>query len=366
MLSKCHNRTMTKSVGRELLSRRRMVWCLALVGLLMGTACRPATRVPAGQFLNGRTMGTTYSIKLVSGPGMADLLTISREIEAELAAVNAQMSTYLATSEISRFNAFRSQDWFPVSSETAQVAAQALELSALSDGAFDVTVGPLVNLWGFGPGPRQQQPPSPEAIERALAAVGSDKLAVRLQPPALQKSVPGLYVDLSAIAKGHGVDRCAAVLDRLHCPAYFIEIGGEVRTKGTKADGSPWRVGIERPAADQRSVQRALPLSDQALATSGNYRQFFEANGHRYSHTIDPRTGQPVADSIASASVVADTCAKADGIATALMAAGFEKGLALAEQHAWSVLLIRPAAAGEFETAESTAFQALFGPEGVN
>lgn len=327
-------------------------WLLLCVGL---TACRP-TPVTTDQALVGQTMGTTYSIKLVPFEGMPRLTEVSKEISAELERVNAQMSTYLTTSELSRFNASSSTDWVAVSPETAAVVEQSLELTRLTDGAFDVTVGPLVNLWGFGPGPRSGRAPSEAAIAEVRSNVGADKLEVRVSPPALKKTQPQLQVDLSAIAKGHGVDRVVERLDRLGFTAYFVEIGGEVRCRGQKLDGSAWRVGIERPTSGERSVQRVLPLTDRSLATSGNYRNYFEEAGQRFSHTIDPRSGRPVEDSIASASVVADTCALADGIATGMMAAGFEKGLELAERHGWSVLLLRPLPGGEFEVAQSSAF----------
>jgi len=335
--------------------------CLAAGVLALGgltpAACNRPHQLPALQAIAGQTMGTTYSIKL--GPAATNspaLTQVSQEIEAELASVNAQMSTYLTSSELSRFNHQVSDEWFSVSQATADVVALALQLNEQSDGAFDVTVGPLVNLWGFGPTPRQSQTPSQAEINAALEAVGADKLQVRLAPPALRKTHPALQVDLSAIAKGHGVDRVVNVLERLQFSSYFVEIGGEVRTKGTKPSGQAWQIGIEQPRSDQRSVAEVLSLSDQALATSGNYRNFFEIDGRRYSHTISPKTGWPVEDPIASASVLADNCALADGVATAMMSAGFDAGLALAERNGWAVMLVRPSADGEFETVESTAF----------
>ncbi|MEZ6149520.1 MAG: FAD:protein FMN transferase [Pirellulaceae bacterium] len=335
--------------------------CLAAslfaVGSLTPAACNRPHQLPVLQAISGQTMGTTYSIKLSpAATGTPALTHVSQQIEAELASVNAQMSTYLTTSELSRFNQLDSNEWFPVSQETADVVALALQLNDQSDGAFDVTVGPLVNLWGFGPAPRQTQTPSQADIAALLEAVGADKLQVRLAPPALRKTHPALQVDLSAIAKGHGVDRVVNVLERLQFSSYFVEIGGEVRTKGTKPGGQAWQIGIEQPRSDQRSVAEVLLLTDQALATSGSYRNFFEVGGRRYSHTISPKTGWPVEDPIVSASVLADNCALADGVATAMMSAGFDAGLALAERNDWAVMLVRPTADGEFETIESTAF----------
>lgn len=331
--------------------------CALALGSLSLAACNRPHQLPTLQAITGQTMGTTYSVKLgQAAAGAPELTLVSQEIEAELASLNAQMSTYLTTSELSRFNQQASDEWFPVSQETADVVGLALQLTKQSDGAFDVTVGPLVNLWGFGPMPRQSQAPSQADIAAALQAVGSDKLQVRLAPPALRKTHPALQVDLSAIAKGHGVDRVVNVLERLQYSSYFVEIGGEVRTKGTKPGGQAWQIGIEQPRSEQRSVAQVLSLSDQALATSGNYRNYFEIDGRRYSHTISPKTGWPIEDAIASASALADNCALADGVATAMMSAGFDAGLALAERNGWAVMLVRPTADGGFETVESTAF----------
>lgn len=328
--------------------------------------CNRPIALPSMQVIAGRTMGTTYSIKFFPSAKVNDLRQVSRAVEAELEQVNSQMSTYLTTSELSRFNSQASLDWFPVSRQTAEVVQLSLQLTEQTGGAFDVTVGPLVNLWGFGPAARPQQAPSAELISTTLQWVGADKLSARLEPPALKKSHPNLQVDLSAIAKGHGVDRVAEVLERSNVTSYFVEIGGEVRTKGRKPSREEWQVGIERPTPDQRSVERVLALTDRALATSGNYRNYYELDGRKYSHTINPKTGYPVEDPIASASVIADNCALADGIATGMMSAGYEAGLALAEKHSWCVLLIKPksdqsSSQEGFETVESTSFKAKFG-----
>ncbi len=250
------------------------------------------------------------------------------------------MSTYIATSELSRFNDQQSTDWFAVSSETAAVVALALEINAQTDGAFDVTVGPLVDLWGFGPQRRPAQLPTEADIARTLEFVGSDKLEARLAPPALRKLAGGLRVDLSAIAKGHGVDRVAGVLEGLGIDAYFVEIGGEVRTQGRRLDGEAWRVGIEKPAEGERAVQNAVGLYDQALATSGNYRNFYEQDGKRINHFIDPKTGFPVENDLVSVSVIADNCALADALATGLMASGYDKSLRIAEIHNLAAMMI--------------------------
>jgi thiamine biosynthesis lipoprotein len=297
--------------------------------------------VASVQLITGQTMGTTYAVKLVPNETMPDLSEISAEVQAELDRVNRQMSTYDPTSELSRFNALSSTDWFEVSPETAEVAKLAQQVFEQSDGAFDVTVGPLVNLWGFGPDGRPEEVPSQAQIDALLESTGSTRLEVRLEPPALRKLHPKLQLDFSAIAKGHGV-------------------GGEIRTRGVRLDGSPWQVGIERPIENVREIQQVIGLSNQSLATSGNYRNVYELDGQRFSHTINPTTGRPVEDAIASASAIADNCALADAIATCMMSSGFTRGLEIAEQNHWAVLLVRKTAEDGFETAASGAFDSMF------
>lgn len=291
--------------------------------------------------LHGRTMGTTYSIRYFSetdGPSSSQL---QQQIDDELIRVNQQMSTYDPDSELSRFNDLRTTDWFDVSVETAQVVELALQISNVSDGAFDVTVGPLVNLWGFGPNRRQAEIPTQEAIAAAKSYVGYQHLSVRMKPPAIKKAIPELNVDLSSIAKGHGSDRVGSVMTANGIENYFVEIGGEIRTQGTRRDGKPWQVGIEAPLENERAIQNVIGLSGAALATSGDYRNFFRQDEHRYSHTIDPNSGRPVTHQLASASVIADNCALADAIATCMMVLGPEPGLDLAEANGWAVLLMQ-------------------------
>jgi thiamine biosynthesis lipoprotein len=349
----------------EQLVRERLIRVLLLLmGAGMG-GCRQPTRVPVIQMLAGQTMGTTYSVKFFPTDAELNVSKIGKEIQAELDTVNQQMSTYVQDSELSRFNRYQESDWFSVSEPTARVVQLSLELWNKSDGAFDVTVGPLVNMWGFGPDGRPAELPSPEELSRVLTWTGSSLLETRLDPPGLRKKHGNVQVDLSAIAKGHGVDRVASVLEHNGIRDYFVEIGGEIRTQGNRLDGKAWQVGIERPDPSGRSIQLVLGLSGKSLATSGDYRNFFELQGERYSHTISPKTGRPVSDAIASASAIAADCATADGIATSMMSAGFEQGQLLAESNQWAVLLIQRSvgrAAGEdvFETYVSPAFHEIY------
>ncbi len=315
------------------------------------------------QVIQGRTMGITYSVKFTAGDSAPILLPLSKQVEEELKLINEHMSTYLESSEISRFNQTQSTDWFAVSADTAQVISLAVEVSEATDGAFDVTVGGLVELWGFGGTNRPNAPPTDEQIQPLLRSVGYQRLHVRLDPPALRKDAPELTVDLSAIAKGYAVDRVAALLDGSAIHNFFIEIGGEVLTRGRRLDGRAWQVGIELPDAKRGALYGSLELSDAAMATSGDYRNFYELDGQHYSHTIDPRTGRPSQLGLASATVIDGSCAKADAIATGMMALGYEEGLRIANVRGWKVFLMRREENGLAEnltTGASAAFDAGF------
>ena len=231
------------------------------------------------------------------------------------------------------------------------VVAAGLEVSRNTQGAFDVTVGPLVNLWGFGPAGRADEMPTDEAIAECQARVGYTRLEVRQEPPALRKRRADVYVDLSAIAKGFGVDEVAKLLERHAVRSYLVEIGGEVRTRGRKPDGGGWRIGIERPVAAVREIECVVELDDRALATSGDYRNFFEREGRRYSHEIDPRTGRPVDHALISVSVLADDCLTADAWATALLVLGPDAALPTARQHGLEVLCMVRSGDGWVEQA---------------
>ncbi len=308
-------------------------------------------------------MGTTYLVKIARLPANLPLSMVQAAIDEVLEQINDAMSTYRPLSEISSFNRSPSTDWFAVSPETAQVVAAAQQISRQSDGAFDVTVGPLVNLWGFGPGANDRQVPPAEKIAQALAGSGFQNLEVREEPPALRKRTGTLVIDLSAIAKGYGVDRIAALLEDYSINGFLVEIGGEVKTRGAKADGSDWTVGIELPDDEQRTVQEVLALSSRALATSGNYRNFFVQDNKRYSHTINPRTGRPLTHQLASVTVVADSCMFADGWATALMVLGPEQGYAYALRHDIAGLFVSRVAEG-FSHRPTPAFTRLFPERG--
>ncbi|AHF03611.1 thiamine biosynthesis lipoprotein ApbE [Marichromatium purpuratum 984] len=304
---------------------------ILLLGALLALAGCAQDDTPVE--LQGRTMGTHYSVKLYGLPDTLSVEQLQAQIDARLEQVNDLMSTYRPDSELSRFNASDSGDWFPVSLELAALVALAERISIFSIGAFDVTVGPAVNLWGFGPGQPPEQLPSDAQLAEVRERIGFPRLEYRLDPPALRKEKPGVYVDLSGIAKGHGVDQVAAVLESAGVTDYLAEVGGELRASGTKPDATPWRIAIERPESGVREVHRIVTLHDAAMATSGDYRNFYERDGKLYSHTINPITARPVTHTLASVSVIAADCAQADALATALLVLGPEAGLALAEAH---------------------------------
>jgi thiamine biosynthesis lipoprotein len=269
------------------------------------------------------------------------------------------MSTYQPSSELSQFNSSRATEPFPVSAETLQVFAEAQRISAATGGAFDITVGPLVNLWGFGPNAKPLMIPADEEVERLRPRIGWSRIEVDTALSTIRKSEPEMYCDLSAIAKGYAVDRVAEGLAALGLADTMVEVGGEVRTRGRNAAGEPWRIAIERPDTAQRAFQEVVPLSDLAMATSGDYRNFYEQDGVRFSHTIDPRTGRPIQHRLASVSVIDPVCMRADGYATALMVLGEEEGFKLAEEQGLAALFLVRKGDG-FEERATAAFKTLF------
>ncbi len=332
-------------------------WWVLLFALAAFAAARYLARRDAAPpaRLEGRTMGTTWSVVLGGPRDEQRLARLRGEIERLLAEVNASMSTYDPQSELSRFNAHETTAPFEVSAPLASVVRDALDVHRASGGAFDVTVGPLIEAWGFGAKVQRGRVPDAGELAELLEAVGSEKLS--LDGGALQKAHPRLRVDLSAIAKGDAVDRVSALLLGLNEPNHLVEIGGEVVARGVSARGEPFRVGVEEPDASRRAVRLAVSLSDRAIASSGNFRNFFEVDGVRYAHTLDPRTGQPVRHRLAAVSVLHERCGLADAWATALMASGPERAWELANAQGLDVLLLVDAPDGGFEERMTAGFR---------
>ena len=303
--------------------------------LFVLTACAP--KPPAEMHLSGPTMGTTYNVKFVANEHVvASQLQI--EIDNLLLDINQLMSTYISDSELSRFNQYQKTDEFPLSRETLEVMAEARRLGGLSEGMLDVTLGPVINLWGFGPLSRPEKIPSSQEIQNAKAITGLDKLV--LGDTWARKREPKLYVDLSTIAKGYGVDRVAELLEKHQLDNYLVEIGGEMRVSGNKSSGQAWRIAVEKPLNTQRAVQRVISIGNNAIATSGDYRNYYKEQGIRYSHLIDPLTAKPIAHNLVSVTVVHPSSMTADGLATALNVMGKDKALLVAEKNKLAVLLI--------------------------
>ncbi|MBX2808221.1 MAG: FAD:protein FMN transferase [Cellvibrionaceae bacterium] len=299
------------------------------VFLCSAVACQRQPALPT-IVLSGATMGTTYHITLVSVPEAITTAQLQQATDALLLSINQQMSTYIEDSEISQFNRLPVDQWLPISEDFQAVLLLSQQIAAVTDGKFDITVGPLIELWGFG-NTLNQQIPDPEAIADAKAKTGWRYLSIDQQTQRITKSRE-LSLNVSAIAKGFAVDKLAAYYQSQGIANYLVEIGGEMRVQGTNAQGVLWKIGIEKPALlQQQQAQQIVSLDNQAVATSGDYRNYFEENGQRFSHTIDPETGYPVRHNIASVTVIAPTAAAADGFATALNVLGEKHALALAE-----------------------------------
>lgn len=294
--------------------------------------------------LAGETMGTTYHVKVVvttradqSDERKAELATL---VEQTLASVDEAMSTYRPSSELSQFNALGAEESMVLSVDTATVVALALQLARDSGGAFDPTVGPLVDRWGFGPGKALSSVPDASELAELRTRVGYVHLDFDPEARTLSKDVAGLRLDLSAVAKGFAVDKVAQALSHAGFADYMVEVGGELRVAGETEMERLWRVAIEAPNSEQRKIHEVLALDARAMATSGDYRNFVVVDGVRYAHTIDPRTARPVVHTLASVTVVEQTCARADALATALNVLGPIHGPEFAEKEGIAALFL--------------------------
>ncbi len=333
-----------------------LVLTLGIGGVLRArTITHPAT--------GGETMGTGYTARISGRVSQRDLKALSEEINRALVEVNRQMSTWDPDSEISRFNHSRGVDPFPCSAAFASVTRQALELSERTGGAFDPTLQPLLNLWGFGSEAETEAVPTDAALAAAKRITGWEKLSAG--ESWIKKEEPELSLALGAIAKGHGVDALAAIMKRTGHENWFVEIGGEVAVQGLNPDGDPWRIGIQHPSSNpfDNRVRGVVHLTNGAVATSGDYRNFIEEDGVVYSHILDPRSGKAVKSSTASVTVIAPTCALADGAATALFVMGPVEGVQWVNERPdlEAMFLIRGDEDDEFMEVFSSGFKAATG-----
>lgn len=311
--------------------------------------------------LTGQAMGTTFNVVLVGPPESLAAEVLEEELIAALQEVDRLASTWREDSELTVFNLDLSSDWIPVSRRFCALLDGALEVSAATGGAFDLTIGPLTNLWGFGPDGQVADPPSAADIAAAQGRVGFELLEADCAKRRVRKGVPDLYVDLSGWAKGYAVDQLAAILDAHGIDNYLVEIGGELRVKGKNRGNDKWAIGIEAPSTSARVPHAILHVTDTSVATSGDYRNFFEHDGQRYSHTIDARTGRPVAHNLAAVTVVNPSTAYADAMATALLVLGPDDGPQLARKLgiAGYFLVRNPTNIREISTPEFDKLSAL-------
>jgi thiamine biosynthesis lipoprotein len=326
--------------------------------MIFGGLAACGDRHAAVLVLTGPTMGTQFSVRIPASEDLPDRNRLQQDIDDRLDRVEMLMSTYLVNSEISRFNVSESTDWQETSLDFCLGVEESLAISVLTDGAFDITVGPLVNLWGFGPDGATLKPPEDKQIEDTMGRVGFRHLFADCTIPAVHKDDPRLYLDMSAYAKGYAADRVADLLDDWRLANYLVEIGGELRLRGRNQDGELWAVAIEEPLDQQRRIHATINLTDSAVATSGDYRNFFEYEKQRYSHSIDTRTGRPVTHALASVTVVAKTGAYADAMATALLVLGPDAGLKLATDKGLAALFLVRTPTG-FAERSTPAFNVL-------
>ena len=381
---------------------RQVVGVLSVIAVLLTATCiapgvehrEGARRVLA---VTGATMGTTFAVRVVSGGGPAeeaaraavalregapadgvsrngglpeggradgalDPAALEAAVQRRLDRIEGRMSHYRVDSELSRFNGARTTAPQPMSAETLGVVAEALAVSRESGGAFDVTVGPLVDAWGFGPAGRTRAAPDKAARAALRTRVGSELLEIDRAASTLRKRREEVVIDLSAIAKGYAVDAVASLLTDLGARDYLVEIGGELRAAGTNEQGAPWRVAIERPGAGAPAAQRIVALRDAAIATSGDYRNFYDLDGARISHLIDPRTGRPATHGLRSVSVIAERCSLADARSTALAVLGPQDGYTLAVEQGWAARFVTDDGAGRLVERETPAFTAAVRP----
>jgi thiamine biosynthesis lipoprotein len=330
---------------------------------------QPPTAVEADVWvLDGTTMGTTYTVKVVpNGFDEVAKEQLGQRVQRVLDGVDFAMSTYKTDSEIQRFNR-SGTEIFEASAELVEVVAEAQRVARLTRGAFDITVGPLVDIWGFGPSGAREAPDE-QTLEELVVLTGYEQVSVDVEARVLRKARSDCRIDLSAIAKGFAVDEVAGLLEAEGIVDFMVEVGGEVRCRGRNGAGAVWKIGIERPDFRGRAVQLAIPLANLALATSGDYRNFVIRDGRRISHTIDPRTGYPIAHNLASVSVIHASCMTADALATALEVLGPEEGLELANRLQIPALFILRVEQDGFEEVQTDVWTALIenfsGADGV-
>lgn len=327
---------------------------LVLIGTL--SACGNGDSMES---FGGPTMGSTYSIKYKRHAGLPAPADVQAEVERILAEVDRQLSTYRSDSDIEQFNALPANHCRVMPASVLQLVRVGEQLSMQSAGAFDLTVEPLLDLWGFGPQAREEKIPTAQALAEVRQRVGHDHL--RIDGDQLCKDA-AVEVDFNSIAAGYAVDTIAAKLDALGIHDYLAEATGELKAAGRKADGTAWRIALEEPRDDQQVAERIIAVDGYGVSTSGDYRNYFVQGGQRFSHTLDSRTGLPVSHNLASVTVIHPSTLMADGLSTLLLILGPEQGWDYAEKHDIGAFFVMRAGTG-FVTRSSHAFERLSGKE---
>lgn len=327
-------------------------YCLPLLLSLFGVV-EPCAFAEEPLRISGRTMGSYYSV-VIDSPGRADAERLQTEIESKFADISRQMSNWDEDSEISKFNRSETTEWFSVSADFARVVEEAKRLHTLTEGALDVTVSPLIDIWGFGR-KKGRIVPSDEEIERARKSVGMEHVEVRLEPASIRKDLSTVQLNLSSLAPGYAADEISRILRSHSLKSHVVDVGGENTAGELKSSGDPWRIGVESPLG---GLHKVIDLENQSIATSGDYRNFFVAGGKKYSHILNPVTGRPVENPPASVSVIHRSCMTADALDTAMMVLGSERGLAIARQCEVDVMFLDVDSQGKLVETSIGVFQA--------
>ncbi|MGE8486166.1 FAD:protein FMN transferase [Pseudomonas sp. FP1740] len=338
--------------GDEDLLTGRWSGLVVLVGVLSG--CGNGDSL---ERFDGPTMGSSYSIQYVRHAGLPASAEVRVQVEKILSDVDRQMSTYRRDSDIERFNNLPANHCQTMPAPILELVRVGERLSLQSDGSYDLTVEPLLNLWGFGPQAREEKVPSAEALAEVQQRVGHSHL--RIDGDQLCKDA-AVEVDFNSIAAGYAVDTIAARLEALGIHDYLAEATGELKAVGKKLDGSPWRIALEEPRDDQQVAERVIAVDGYGVSTSGDYRNYFEQGGRRYSHTFDARTGTPVLHTLASVTVIHPSALMADGLSTMLLILGPERGWDYAQTHDIAAFFVIRADTG-FVTRTNQAFERLAG-----
>ena len=313
--------------------------CVLLSGC--DSATTPTAPKSAATVLDGKTMGTFWRVSVI-GVDEAKAEALRQKVQAQLDADDRLLSTWKNDSALMRFNHAATTEPWPVSEAMADIVTLSLRIGAKTAGAMDITVGPLVNLWGFGPDKQPVKTPDPQQIAAAKARTGLQHLTVinHADRQYLQKDIPDLFVDLSTVGEGYAADHLARLMEQEGISRYLDSVGGALVSRGMNGDGQPWRVAIQKPTDRENAVQAIVDINGHGISTSGSYRNYYELDGKRISHVIDPQTGRPIDHKLVSVTVIAPTALEADGWDTGLMVLGPERAQEVVRQQGLAVYMI--------------------------